>query len=375
MRAFTLDSFDSAPRFRDDLPVPAAGADDLLVRVQASSVNPADAAIASGMLKGMAEYKFPVTLGRDFAGAVEQVGANVSQHAAGDAVYGFVRHASPAVHEGSWADYAVVPQGLVARKPASVDVSSAGVAPVAGLTAIAGTRCPRTVGRRERSDHRGNWRRRHLLRPARGRGRGTRDRSRPRRRPRVSRRAWSQRRPRARLRSHRAGQGSATPRASMRFSTSCPSLPMPPCSRRAGGWPPPLVRPEKGQDARTSWHRELPRTSSVSRPFSNRCAAREDPRHVSARASRQRLRLPHGHPHAGEAGHRERLLTRHVCRSNHRPPNCDPATGCFECPPAARDQPSIRDRMLEALGREHDTLMIETMQRVVELERGRSLER
>ena len=136
MRAFTLDSFDSAPRFRDDLPIPAVGADDLLVRVQASSVNPADAAIASGMLKGMAEYEFPVTLGRDFAGVVEQVGANVSQYIAGDAVYGFVRHASPAVHEGSWADHAVVPQGLVARKPASVDVSSAAVAPVAGLTAI-----------------------------------------------------------------------------------------------------------------------------------------------------------------------------------------------------------------------------------------------
>ena len=53
MRAFTLDSFDSAPRFRDDLPIPTVGADDLLVRVQASSVNPADAAIASGMLKGI----------------------------------------------------------------------------------------------------------------------------------------------------------------------------------------------------------------------------------------------------------------------------------------------------------------------------------
>lgn len=97
MRAFTLDSFDSQPGFRDDLPKPNVGADDVLVRVQASSVNPADAAIASGMLKGMAEYEFPVTLGRDFAGVVEEVGANVSQHAAGDAVYGFVRHASPAV--------------------------------------------------------------------------------------------------------------------------------------------------------------------------------------------------------------------------------------------------------------------------------------
>ncbi len=85
----------------------------------------------------MAEYQFPVTLGRDFAGVVEQTGADVSQYAAGDAVYGFVLHANPIVHEGSWADYAVVPQGLVARKPASVDAAQAGVAPVAGLTAVA----------------------------------------------------------------------------------------------------------------------------------------------------------------------------------------------------------------------------------------------
>ena len=138
MRALTLDSFDSAPRFRDDLPIPTVGADDLLVGVQASSVNPADAVIASGMLKGMAEYEFPVTLGRDFAGVVEQVGANVTQHAAGDAVYGFVfvTPVRPCTREAGRL-YAVVPQGWWGGS-GRVDVASAGVTPVAGLTAIAG---------------------------------------------------------------------------------------------------------------------------------------------------------------------------------------------------------------------------------------------
>jgi len=83
MRAFTLDSFESQPRLRDDLPTPAVGAGEVLVRVQASSVNPADAAIAAGMLRGMAEYEFPVTLGRDFAGVVEDVGSAVSRYEAG----------------------------------------------------------------------------------------------------------------------------------------------------------------------------------------------------------------------------------------------------------------------------------------------------
>jgi NADPH2:quinone reductase len=138
MRAFTLDSFESHPHLRDDLPTPAVGAGEVLVRVHASSVNPADAAIAAGMLRGMAEYEFPVTLGRDFAGVVEDAGSAVSRYKAGDEVYGFVVHANPTVHDGSWADYVVVPEETsVARKPDSVDLATAGAAPLAALTALA----------------------------------------------------------------------------------------------------------------------------------------------------------------------------------------------------------------------------------------------
>ena len=43
----------------------------MLVRVQASSVNAIDNAIAAGMLKDMVPHEFPVTLGRDFAGVIE----------------------------------------------------------------------------------------------------------------------------------------------------------------------------------------------------------------------------------------------------------------------------------------------------------------
>ena len=137
MRALTLESFDSAPGFRDDLPIPTVGADDVLVRVQASSVNPADAAIASGMLKGMAEYEFPVTLGRDFAGVVEDVGSGATRYAVGDELFGFVLHANPAVREGSWAEYVAIAQDSVARVPQGVGLEAVGAAPVAGLTAIA----------------------------------------------------------------------------------------------------------------------------------------------------------------------------------------------------------------------------------------------
>ena len=138
MRAFTLDSFESPPRLRDDLPTPQPGASELLVRVRASSVNPADAAVAAGMLKGMAEYEFPVTLGRDFAGVVENVGSALSRYQPGDEVYGFATLVNATVHSGSWAEYLVVPEETsVARKPSGVDFATAGAAPVAALTAIA----------------------------------------------------------------------------------------------------------------------------------------------------------------------------------------------------------------------------------------------
>jgi NADPH:quinone reductase-like Zn-dependent oxidoreductase len=52
VKALTLHDFD-APVLREDLPAPTAAANEVLVRVRASSVNPADNSIAAGMLKKM----------------------------------------------------------------------------------------------------------------------------------------------------------------------------------------------------------------------------------------------------------------------------------------------------------------------------------
>ena len=53
-------------------------------------------------------------------------------------MYGWLPHANPTVHEGSWAELIAVPHGeSVARRPASVDVAQAGAAPLAALTALA----------------------------------------------------------------------------------------------------------------------------------------------------------------------------------------------------------------------------------------------
>ena len=69
MRAYTLDSFERPPGLREDLPTPQIDPDQLLIRVQASSVNPVDTGIAAGYLQAMFPYEFPVVLGRDYAGS------------------------------------------------------------------------------------------------------------------------------------------------------------------------------------------------------------------------------------------------------------------------------------------------------------------
>ena len=93
------DSFDTPPGLREDLPTPQPGPGQLLVRVQASSVNPVDAGIAGGYLKDMFAHEFPVLVGRDYARIVEQAGADETGYTAGDAVFGFVPGMSPAVHQ------------------------------------------------------------------------------------------------------------------------------------------------------------------------------------------------------------------------------------------------------------------------------------
>lgn len=135
MRAITIESFKGSPALRE-VPTPQVGPNEVLVRVRASSVNPLDGGIAAGMLKDMLEHEFPVTLGRDFAGVVEQVGEGVSSVAVGDEVFGEVPGFSPQIHDGAWAELIAASEQTLTKKPAGVDTATAGAAPLAALTAL-----------------------------------------------------------------------------------------------------------------------------------------------------------------------------------------------------------------------------------------------
>jgi NADPH:quinone reductase-like Zn-dependent oxidoreductase len=134
MRAIAIHDF-GAPPAVTDLPTPAPGPGEVLVRVRASSINGFDLAVAAGMLKGMMEHRFPVVLGKDFAGTVEAVGDGVRRFSVGDAVFGVVM--KPVLAEGGLGEYLVVGEGYgITTIPEGLDMSDAGALGLAGTAAV-----------------------------------------------------------------------------------------------------------------------------------------------------------------------------------------------------------------------------------------------
>jgi NADPH:quinone reductase-like Zn-dependent oxidoreductase len=134
MKAFVLTGFDVPPRFAD-VPEPVVGEREILVRVQASSVNPVDAMVAAGFFRTVQEYRFPAVFGRDVAGVVERVGPGVTRYRPGDRVFGFVKREY--IGDGTFAELVAVPQDhLVAPVPDAVRTVDAGALGLSGVTAL-----------------------------------------------------------------------------------------------------------------------------------------------------------------------------------------------------------------------------------------------
>jgi NADPH:quinone reductase-like Zn-dependent oxidoreductase len=134
MRAYLLEDLERPPALTD-VPVPSVADNEVLVRVQAASVNPIDSAIVAGEVRSWMDYEFPVTIGRDLAGTVERVGSAVTRYAVGDEVFGYI--AKPVAHDGSFAEYVAVPEdAFIVPRPAGLDAVHAGALGLAAVTAM-----------------------------------------------------------------------------------------------------------------------------------------------------------------------------------------------------------------------------------------------
>jgi NADPH:quinone reductase-like Zn-dependent oxidoreductase len=121
-----------------EIPQPVPGTGEVLVRVQASSVDRGTSHLMAGLPLlirvlgfGLRHPKAP-NPGRSFAGLVEQVGASVTGFAPGDAVYGTT--------DGSFAQYVVADIERIATKPANLSFAEAAAAPVSATAALQAVR-------------------------------------------------------------------------------------------------------------------------------------------------------------------------------------------------------------------------------------------
>ncbi len=116
-----------------EVPDPKLAQNSVLIRVKAAGLNPADHVLQAGLGDSIMDAWFPVIPGWDVAGVVEQVGAGVTEFAAGDEVIGFVRE--EILRHGAYAEKIAVPVSTLVRRPHNATWAQAAGLPLAGLTA------------------------------------------------------------------------------------------------------------------------------------------------------------------------------------------------------------------------------------------------
>jgi NADPH:quinone reductase-like Zn-dependent oxidoreductase len=130
MHAITISSYGATPE-PTDLPVPRPGPGEVLVAMSAAGLNPFDWKIIDGAVR---DARFPLVIGVDGAGTVEQVGPGVRRFRPGDPVFG--QFSMVARGGGSYAEKAVAKEATLAAAPRTIALSEAAALPTAGTTAL-----------------------------------------------------------------------------------------------------------------------------------------------------------------------------------------------------------------------------------------------
>lgn len=106
---------------------------EVLIKIKAAGVNPVDAVITKGYYKDMMPHSFPVIPGWDLAGVIEDRGHAARRFEVGDEVFAYARR--PEVKWGTFAEYIIIPDSYLAKRPQNISMEAASAIPLAGLTA------------------------------------------------------------------------------------------------------------------------------------------------------------------------------------------------------------------------------------------------
>jgi NADPH2:quinone reductase len=133
MRAVIVDDYGASARLAE-VPTPEAQAGQVRIKASVAGMNPMDRAIAAGGWQSQMPGTFPMVLGFDVAGAVDQIGEGAGRFSVGDVVFGQTL-VPPLGATGTYAEYVAVDENLpLARVPAGLDLAVAASAPTAGMT-------------------------------------------------------------------------------------------------------------------------------------------------------------------------------------------------------------------------------------------------
>jgi NADPH:quinone reductase-like Zn-dependent oxidoreductase len=133
MRAVVIADFGADPEVAE-LPDPEPGPGEILVRVGAAAMNPFDWKVIDGALRGVVPHSFPLVLGNDMAGFVQQAGPGVTRFQLGDRVFGQVMKVAQG--RGAYGELVVASaDGLLAPTPDGLSDAIAAALPTASTTA------------------------------------------------------------------------------------------------------------------------------------------------------------------------------------------------------------------------------------------------
>lgn len=134
MKAITLQRYGGPEDLAlTELPTPKVAPGEVLVRVKAAGVNPADWKLAAGYLDDVLEARFPFIPGWEVSGVVEARGFDATEFEVGDEVVGYI--CKDWAQNGGYAELVSAPVRTLARKPESLNWLQAAGLPLAGLTA------------------------------------------------------------------------------------------------------------------------------------------------------------------------------------------------------------------------------------------------
>ena len=131
-RAIVIEEYGYADQLKEsNVALPELGEHQVLVKIKATSVNPIDWKLREGYLAQMMPWDFPIILGWDVAGEIVEIGSAVKDWQVGQEIF-----ARPETTRfGTYADYTIVDDHLLARKPEGASFEDAAAVPLAGLTA------------------------------------------------------------------------------------------------------------------------------------------------------------------------------------------------------------------------------------------------